>query len=375
MRVIHLIDSGGLYGAERVLLTLVDEQLKQGDIQPLIVSVGAPGEPEKPLEAAAREAGLPLHVARMKPGLNLKATRALLQTLGVGSEGEPVLLHSHGYKFNIILAFLKVREALAVPVVSTVHGYVRPALFSKMWIYERMDRWALKHLDGIVCVSETQKRHQLPERLQARATVIYNGLPGMGKTPVRLPQGKYTPSQPMKLLAAGRLSPEKGFELLLRALAPLVHKGLPICLTIAGEGALRLRLEHLVDTFGLRNAVTFAGYVRDMEALYASHDVLVMPSLTEGLPMTLLEALRAGLPAICSAVGGIPEVAEQAPIQLFRAGDVRALEKLIEDALHGNLPIRQHTDLSKFSAETMAEGYHQLYTGILQGVAAGVAYE
>ena len=86
LKILHLIDSGGLYGAEKMLLSLVKEQVQQG-LQPMILSAGELEIDEKPLEAEARRKGLPVTPWRMKPGLNLKESWKIL-----------VWAREHGYK-------------------------------------------------------------------------------------------------------------------------------------------------------------------------------------------------------------------------------------------------------------------------------------
>jgi hypothetical protein len=99
LKVLHLIDSGGLYGAEKMLLSLVQEQLKQG-LDPMILSAGEPGTDEKPIEAEARNKGLPVTAWRMAPGLNLKESWKILKW---AQDNKYQLLHSHGFKFNVLL--------------------------------------------------------------------------------------------------------------------------------------------------------------------------------------------------------------------------------------------------------------------------------
>ena len=102
LKVLHLIDSEGLYGAENMLLALVQEQIKSG-MEPLILSAGTPEIAEKALEIEARKRGLPVLKFRMKPGMNLiKAC----QILRIAKRHGINIMHSHGYKFNILLGLM-----------------------------------------------------------------------------------------------------------------------------------------------------------------------------------------------------------------------------------------------------------------------------
>ena len=100
MKVLHLIDSGGLYGAEKMLLALVKAQLSQG-LEPMILSAGELTIPQKPLEIEATRLGLPVIPWRMKPGFNIGESRKILKW-AVANDYD--ILHSHGFKFNVLLS-------------------------------------------------------------------------------------------------------------------------------------------------------------------------------------------------------------------------------------------------------------------------------
>ena len=153
MKVLHLIDSGGLYGAEKMLLSLVQEQVSQG-LEPMILSAGEPGIDVKPIETEAKRKGLPLTPWRMSPGLNLKESWKILKW---AQKNNYDLLHSHGFKFNVLLGMYP--ESLRhIPMVVTLHGYVHAPRYSKMWLYESLDRFAIRRMRGVVLVGEAMKK-------------------------------------------------------------------------------------------------------------------------------------------------------------------------------------------------------------------------
>jgi glycosyltransferase involved in cell wall biosynthesis len=106
----------------------------------------------------------------------------------------------------------------------------------------------------------------------------------------------------------GRLSEEKGLIYLVGAVANLRDAAVPVKLLIVGDGPERLALEQLVRDRGLENLVIFAGFQTDVEKWLPVLDVFILPSLTEGTPMALLEAMAASVPVIATAVGGVPKV-------------------------------------------------------------------
>ncbi len=143
--------------------------------------------------------------------------------------------------------------------------------------------------------------------------------------------------EPRRLLCVGRLSPEKGYSYLLEALALLKRRGVACSLDIVGSGPQQDALEAQAAALGLKEETTFHGYVAygpSLFALYQKAMALVVPSLSEGLPQVIAEALCVGLPTIASAVGGIPAfLTHQETAMLVPPADTIALAGAIEQVL------------------------------------------
>jgi glycosyltransferase involved in cell wall biosynthesis len=137
------------------------------------------------------------------------------------------------------------------------------------------------------------------------------------------------------------LSPEKGFDLLIRAVGELVRRGRDVQLLIAGEGAEKDNLNRLAGELGLSERVRLLGYQSDLTPLYEAFDAYALSSLREGLPNVLLEAMAMRTPVVATAVNGIPRLITAGESgELVEAGSVPALaaglEKLVADeALRG----------------------------------------
>lgn len=116
--------------------------------------------------------------------------------------------------------------------------------------------------------------------------------------------------RPIEILCVGRLSPEKGQALVLRAVADLRRDGKSVCLTLVGDGPLRSQLEDEARRLGIAEHVTFAGAVDQdaIPAFYERADIFCQPSFMEGIPVVLMEAMATGLPVVSSGVAGIPEL-------------------------------------------------------------------
>lgn len=149
IKVLHIIDSGSMYGAEVMLLNLVREQQGMG-VLPCIASIGDRHAGEKSIEAKAMQNGIPVKKFRMRPGINLVGTSAILK---FARENHFTLLHAHGYKGNIQFGLLP-SFCRRLPMVTTVHGYTSMShWFSKMRLYEWLDAMTLPRIDAVVLVN------------------------------------------------------------------------------------------------------------------------------------------------------------------------------------------------------------------------------
>jgi glycosyltransferase involved in cell wall biosynthesis len=212
--------------------------------------------------------------------------------------------------------------------VSTAHGWIANDLRGK--IKTLLDRTLLRRFDRVILVSHAV-RQRLPRWWVAdsRVQVVHNALMldsyGRGVAPgTRQVPG---PGEPIRLLAVGRLSAEKGFDLLLRAVAALAAGDSPLRLTIAGTGPEEAALRALAADLGIVEQVSYAGFVADMPDLYTRSDLVVQSSLTEGLPNVMLETAYLGVPVVATDVGGTREVIEHGVTGwLVRAGSAVELE-------------------------------------------------
>jgi colanic acid/amylovoran biosynthesis glycosyltransferase len=145
-----------------------------------------------------------------------------------------------------------------------------------------------------------------------------------------------TVSSPPHLLCVGRLAPEKGQALLLEAIAVLSAEGQPVRLQLVGDGPDRAWLEKRAAELGIAANVEFAGWVDQagLMALYSATDLFVLPSLAEGIPMVLMEAMAMEIPCVAPRITGIPELIEHGVDgMLFAVADVEDLTQQIRNLL------------------------------------------
>ena len=378
MKILHLIDSGGLYGAEMMLVSLATAQEKMG-LLPVIGSIRKKGIEEKPLEQEAKRRGLKVQKFEMQPGPNIKG---ILEILRYAKEHRFDLFHSHGYKTNILLGlmpfFLRGR-----PIVTTLHGWTSTGSMNKMRLNEELDAFSLHFVDRIVLVNKgmlaKKKVQHLPKN---KIRIINNGIEiehSLGADQCHLDERKKTELENFckkrKIIASiGRLSHEKGFEYLIEAVRILRdEKGQDVRLLLIGDGRQRKKLEQQALECGLRDYFYITGYIKNARALLGLIDYYVISSLTEGLPITLLEVMASKTPIVATAVGGIPYVVEDGWEALLvpakNPGAIAdAVHQLFQDqAFAIGLAVRAEMKVrSKYGSSIMAEMYRNLYLEVLK---------
>jgi len=174
----------------------------------------------------------------------------------------------------------------------------------------------------------------------------------------------FEPGQPPVLLAVGRLSPQKDFEMLIRAVA-LVRRHRPVRLLILGEGGERARLEALVADLGLGGAVDLPGWVLNPYPYMVRADAFVLSSRWEGLPSVLIEALFCGVPVIATdCPSGPMEILDGGRHGLLvPVGDADALSRGIESALTGKVPRPTEASWRPYEQETVVTRYLEVLVG------------
>jgi glycosyltransferase involved in cell wall biosynthesis len=169
-----------------------------------------------------------------------------------------------------------------------------------------------------------------------------------------------------------RLDLQKGFEYLLRAIRELCNIFYELKVVIVGEGPDRKAIEDMVKEYGLQSNVILAGQQSDMPGVYAAMDVFVLPSLNEGLPMTILEAMAASKPVVATRVGAIPSVIKDGENGLLvdprdTNGLHNAIASLLSDPnLCSRMGKKAHDWVSaNYTSEVMAQKYRKLYEEVL----------
>lgn len=330
MIVAHLTASTFHGGPERQMLGLARE-LTPG-VRSVFLSFSEGGRCRPFLDQAIRQGFVGRELTHDTPWL-----RAAVRELTAELETEEIdVLCCHGYKADLLGRLAARRRG--IPVVSVSRGWTAESL--KVKVYEKLDRWNLRWMDHVVCVSHGQAAKVRRAGVDpARVSVIHNAIdPARFADPdlrfLRRLHESYSRPRRLIVASAGRLSPEKGFDVLVEAARQVIARDPTLGFIHFGDGPDRFKIADAVEKAGLQDIFLLAGLKLDLDRYYPFFDLLALPSYTEGLPNVVLEAFAARVPVVATAVGGTPEVIEDGVSgYLVPPGNPEVLAERILDAL------------------------------------------
>jgi glycosyltransferase involved in cell wall biosynthesis len=366
VRVLQLISSGGYYGAENMLLNLAQSQKSIG-CDPCLLLFYNVHQPNVALYERARSRGISVRMLRCEGRADLRAIREIREYIRTDQVD---LIHTHGYKADLY-GYLAARGE-AKPIVATCHNWVGGT--AALGIYNRLDRMALRKFNGVAAVSNAVAAQLRDARIaENKIHTIANGIDiekFCGAEPAWFGSSPDAKQKTVGIVA--RLDLQKGFEYLLQAIAGLTSTHPDLRLVIVGEGPDQGAIQSMADRLNLIPRIVFAGQRGDMANVYAGFHIFVLPSLNEGLPMTVLEAMASSRPVIASKVGAIPTVVRDGETGLLVdpkdvVGLRAALDRLLSDpALSSRLATQGHDWVRRhFTSDAMAENYLRMYESVL----------
>ena len=264
----------------------------------------------------------------IKPFQDLSADREIKAII---KEIKPDLVTTHSNKAGLLGRFAA--KSLKIPVIHTSHGFLFGGRENSLpgYFYRLAEKIAAGSADRIICVSESEYRLALelkvikPDKLR----IVYNGLPDIDCECWAAPE-----QEPVRIINVARFAEPKDHLTLLQALAGLGD--LKWHMDLVGDGPQQKYIESLADDPRLAGKISILGMRSDVPELLAKSSLFVLSSKREGFPISILEAMRAGLPVVATNVGGIAEaVIDGETGFLVPVGDHAAMRKrvcaLIED--------------------------------------------
>jgi glycosyltransferase involved in cell wall biosynthesis len=359
MKVLHVIDSLALAGAETLVKDLV---LKAGEFG-MTAEVYALKTSGTALEFLLQQKGKVVFSGGLKSVYDPRHVRRCAAHLA-GNFYDVVHVHLFPAQLWVAMAAKAVHNGQTT-FVTTEHSTENRR---RKRILKPIDRWMYRQYASVACISERTREHLvawLPE-LSSCTPVIANGI-----DTARFAQASPAPSgqigtdrEKALILCVGRLETAKGQDVLIRAIA--MCDGVELALV--GDGVRRNELARLVRQLNVSHRVHFLGLRTDVPELLKSADIYVQPSLWEGFGIAALEAMAAGLPVIASDVPGLSDVVGDAGV-LVPKGSPESLAKVIQQ-LSKDAPRRQQLGTqcaeraSRFDIIRTAEQYAALYSSV-----------
>lgn len=370
----QLAGSASYGGGERYLELLV-EGLDPGRYRPLVICPEA-----GPFVGRMAARGVPSRVVHLAPLVNPVALVRLVRVL---KQEQVTILQTHGARSNVY-GLVAGRMAGVRAVVATVHNSLMDYEVGRLRrrVYVEVLRRTIRLADRVICVSEALRRHVLEDIgvPEGKTVTVYNGIDpefsaragngaavraqfGIGRNPL--------------VIVIGRLTEQKGHRYLLEALPPLRAEWPGLRCLIVGEGPLREELVARAKGLQVDDCALFVGVREDIPDILAAADLVVLPSLSEGFPFVLLEALAMGRPVVASRIPGVDELIQHGRTGwLAPAGQPAALAAAIGQALRdpararelgraGARLVRERFTAARMVAETVA-----VYEGALRERAA-----
>jgi glycosyltransferase involved in cell wall biosynthesis len=266
------------------------------------------------------------------------------------------IIHAHDYKTDVLTWFLA-RRTGAIPL-STAHGWSGHSVRER-WLYYPLDKWLLARYPRVIAVSSDVRGELLRYGAREdRVTVVLNGIDAeqFRRDPARNLVVRHAfglTSEEIAVVAVGRLEPEKRFDLLLRAFAPLAARRPELKLFIAGDGSSRQMLEAERERLGLGRASRLLGHVADPADVYQAADVFVQSADNEGTPNAVLEAMAFEVPIVATDAGGTRELIRHGEDGLVvPRGDERALSAAIGSVMTDRAAARSRAESARARVES-----------------------
>lgn len=376
VRVLALMEAYSVTGPAKNLIEFATRAAAypadQGAEVCFVTFVRGPETTENDFIREIRSRGIEVRVLSEKRAFDFNVLRKIRHTI---RDFRPDIIQTHNVKSHFLVWLT--REFRHYPWIAFQHGYTWPDF--KMRVYNKLDRISLPEAHTVVTVcgpfADALEKNGVK---RDHILIVHNSVqPFRASSPevvADLRKNLNIDQNTVVLLAVGRLSREKGHADLLRALAVIqqqVSIPKPV-LVIVGDGPERGNLQNLTAELKIGERVIFVGQQSDVTRYYSLAEIVALPSHTEGSPNVLLEAMSAGKAIVATAVGGVPEIAEDGNTALLVQPHTperfaEALGHLLQDAeLCRRLGNRAQEEACRYDRAQHCESLLKLYTQTLQ---------
>jgi glycosyltransferase involved in cell wall biosynthesis len=360
VKILHLVAPARFGGLERVVYALATGQKEAGHEVGVIMLL-EDGVAEPPLAAELNAAGISI-IRVVRPARAFRSQRRAI--LEICRHVRPDVLHTHGYLPDVLGASLG--RKFPATLVSTVHGFTGGGWRNRF--YEWLQRRSYARFDAVIAVSRKLALDLASSGSSRKApTVVPNAWEPMNEqlSPESAREELNHSIELFHIGWVGRISREKGPDVLIEAIPAL--KDLNIHVTLIGEGVERRKLEQRASELQIGNRVSWPGEVVRASRLFPAFDLFVNSSRTEGTPITLFEAMHAGIPIVATSVGGVPDVVSSNEALLIPPENPAALASAIRE-IHDHpadaaaRTARARTRLENdFATAPWIEAYERIY--------------
>lgn len=355
-RVMIVSHSLGTGGAEMMVCNLASSLYKSGRRVHVVSLCGA----DTDIGHILRGRGVPVSAMHKRKGLDPKVVLSLAKEI---RHFKPTVIHTHLPVLEYVMPAVLL-SGQRVRVVHTFHSTAqnetrRPS----MRLFNRM---AFKA--GVVPVALSEEvRDSICVQYRLRAEKVPIVANGVDLDSFRAESSVSRPHAAIRLLCVARLADVKNHALLIEVVRELKERmRIPVSLTVVGDGYLRESLVEYALKLGVQDQVVFTGQAIDVARYYREADLFVLLSRYEGLPMSIIEAMAAGLPVVASEVGGIPSIVRTDFNGVLVGFDAFQTASVIRDLIreperYKRLSRNASQTALRYSAERMMEGYVALY--------------
>ncbi len=365
-------------GGPAIHVTLITERLGPPEYESTLVTGTVSGAEGDMSYYAAEHGVTPIYIPTLGRELHpIRDLATIWKLYRLLRRLKPDVVATHTAKAGFV-GRVAARLAGAPVVVHTFHGHVFHGYFSpvKTRLFLLLERFAARLTDTIITLTPGQ-RHELADVYhiapESKFTIMGYGLDLSAFAGAQRKQGDFrrtwdvAESAPLVTIV-GRLAPVKNHALFLRAARKVVDTLPDARFAIVGDGELRAELEAQVDALGMRDAAFFTGWQKAVAPVVADSDVLVISSVNEGTPFTVIEAMAAGCPVVSTAVGGVPDFLNHGELgALVPSGDADALAAAIVHTLREppDAEALRETIVARYGIDRLVSDLDALYRGLL----------